>query len=205
MEEKKLLILDLDETLIYTSDETSNKQIRIAGNKQIRIAGRIIIFNRAYWIHERQHLRDFLEWCFDNFHIGFWTAASEDYAQEVLKYILPLGREPLFVYSSKKCTIHRSIGESAFDLKEYKIKNLKKVFKKKFNNKLSFLKKDVLIVDDTAYTFCKNYGNAILIKAFEGFPDDELLHLRKYLDFLLQHHRDRWLHFDKRNWRQQLS
>lgn len=156
---EKLLILDLDETLIHASEQP------LARNADFRVG--------HFHIHERPHLRQFLAGCRDHFNVAIWTTAGEDYAEEILREIcadLPLA----FVWCRERCTPK---GEG-FDGEFSWIKDLKKV------KKLGWDLGHVLVVEDKPQNICRQYGNVIRIDPFEGDAEDrELLRL---LPFLLQ-------------------
>ena len=62
----------------------------------------------------------------------------------------------------------------------------------------------VIVVDDTARKHERNYGNLVLVRGWEGDEqDDELLHLRAYLETLVDLENVRAI--EKRRWRAQLQ
>lgn len=164
---KKLLILDIDNTLIY-----SHKDINVNHDFVLK-------FNDGdvYYVNKRPYLDEFLNYCKNNFRIGFWSAATENYVNEVLKHILG-DLKPELVWSEKRCTF--KIQQTFFEYTKVVYKKLKKVWKKK---DLNVSKKDVLILDDTYSTYKYNYGNAINIDRFFGEEDDiELLRIVDLLE-----------------------
>ena len=79
---KNLLILDLDETLVYAT----KKQVRPDNNS---VAG-------PYFVYFRPHLERFLKNLNEYYEIAVWTSSSSEYAQAVVD-ALPFVSEPRFV------------------------------------------------------------------------------------------------------------
>jgi TFIIF-interacting CTD phosphatase-like protein len=164
---KKLLILDLDNTLIYTHtfrDIYHDFVLKFEDNVY-------------YYVIKRPYLKEFLEYCNKNYRIAFWSAATEDYVQQVIKNIAP-NIDPVFVWSYEKCTVN--MYKSFYDNNLNIYKRLRKVWSSK---KYNASKKNVLILDDTPNTYSYNYGNAIYITKFFGVDDDdELIRIKELLE-----------------------
>ena len=185
---KKLLILDLDETLIH------------ATKKELSREHDFIIFD--YFIYKRPHLDSFLSKCHQNYKLAIWSSASDEYVNEVVKRIVPNEITLEFVWGRSKCTPRRATEEDYFrdsyDNAHYHYtKQLKKVKKKGFHLDRT------LIVDDTPEKVKDNFGNAIYPKAFLGDLDDsELLLLCDYLKHINQFENVKRI--EKRNWRRKV-
>lgn len=187
MENKILLILDLDETLIHATSQ----KIRDDFDFQVY----------HYFVHKRPYLDEFIKICSENFLLAVWSSASDDYVAEIVKKIFPQNIKLEFIWGRSRCTpiISPQIDEygnynldtsSHYDY----AKLLKKVKKRGFN-----LEK-VLIVDDTRTKVMNSYGNAIYPKEYKGeLEDTELQHLAKYLLTLQNEENLRTL--EKRFWR----
>ena len=174
----KVLILDLDETLIYSTEKV------ISHNEDFRFG--------SYFIYKRPGLEHFLLRVNSLFRVAVWTASSEDYAFEVIKNIFPNSINLEFVFTQKRCNF-RYNPETG---KTQVIKPLKKVRRR------GFPISKIIIVDDLPETFQQNYGNAILVRKFDGAKtDEELLLLLGYLETIVPVEDIRIL--DKRNWRYQ--
>jgi len=186
MQEKMLLILDLDETLIHATAE----RIRDDFNLQVY----------HYYIYLRPGLATFLTQCVEYFTLAIWSSASDDHMASV-KQAFPDHVTPAFVWARSRCTRFRLPGldEQGFDSldcsTQYEFaKRLKKVVRQGFDLKRT------LIVDDTPEKVRQNYGNAIYIKPYVGAPDDrELASLPDYLLTLKDAENVRGI--EKRNWR----
>jgi len=116
-----LIILDLDETLIYASKKSDLEK------------GGFEVLN--YRVSIRPHLNSFLEYLKENFKIAVWSSATEDFVSEIVKRIFPEDFELEFVWSRDKCTYkpNHEIAESVgyFDYYSHYdfIKNHRKVRK----------------------------------------------------------------------------
>lgn len=180
---KPLLILDLDHTLIHMQKYRVSPKILEKKIRKYHIGGRI---------HKRPHLNSFLRFCFQHFETAVWSAGTKDYVDDVVSQIFTIEqREKLvFIYSRDRCT------QSPENLN---VKNLKKVFRRKFNG-IRYNRNRTLIVDDNPDTYCHNIGNAIPIPPFHcGSSDTFLMFLQDYLLELLKAPSS-WCHTNKMGW-----
>jgi RNA polymerase II subunit A small phosphatase-like protein len=176
---KNLLILDLDETLVYATE----KEIRPDYNS---VAD-------PYFVFFRPHVERFLKNLNEYYEIAVWTSSSSEYAQAVVG-ALPFVSNPRFVWSRKRCT---QVYDS--EARKYRfIKDLKKIKKRGYDlNK-------VLVVDDSPKKLYRSYGNHIHIKPYFGdLEDNELLLLEEYLISIADSQTVRSM--EKRFWRTQRS
>lgn len=185
MVEKPLLILDLDETLVFA---TETPLVRAA---DFRVA--------EYHVYKRPHLAEFLASVFDAFDVAVWSSASDAYVESVVDHIFPDRGELKFVWGRSKTT-RKTFPDADGRVDHYDprhveyIKPLKKVQRKGWSLER------ILIIDDTPRKSMLNYGNAIYCRMFEGgLPDDELLLLLKYLQRIKDQENFRSL--EKRGWR----
>ena len=184
---KILLILDLDETLIHATDQ------KLEGEPDFSIFD--------YLVYKRPYLQEFLNHIKDDFLIAIWSSASDDYVEAVVKKIIPIDLRLEFVWGRSRCSYRRNIMIDEYGYYDpdpsnhhYYIKPLKKLKKQGYNLKR------ILIVDDSPHKSKDNYGNAIYPKAFTGDPNDmELKFLAKYLTSLKNRKNVRLI--EKRNWR----
>lgn len=101
---KKLVILDLDQTLIHS---LNIKRIDIKEAFSIRLA------NETFYVYTRSYLRQFIDGLRKNiqekpgvFKVAIWTAAQRDYAIKLMNVIWPQWRhEILFLRSYEHCTV----------------------------------------------------------------------------------------------------
>jgi hydroxymethylpyrimidine pyrophosphatase-like HAD family hydrolase len=175
----KLIILDIDGTLISSNSSEHN----------------III---------RPHLKEFLGYLFENIeHVAIWTAAGKiwcDIVYEYIKNFIPNKKNFLFKWSEERCTrvIHNDdIYNGNFYAQQIIFKKLAKVFRKYKN--ININKYNTIIIDDNPLTYKSNYGNAIPIYEFQNNSnDDYLLKLCTYLNYLNLQENQRTI--EKRNW-----
>ena len=124
----------------------------------------------------------FMKWCFESekdFDIGFWTAASKDYAEPVIRDLCGKNFERLaFVWYGDRCT-HVS------PLKIYKeqqrdkqsaifsddfiqltsgttimIKDLSRIWHNALGKRRGYRRTSTIVLDDNPVTYARNYGNA---------------------------------------------
>lgn len=186
-----LLILDLDETLIHTT-ETPLEGVRED----------FVLFGR-YYVYKRPFLSEFLEICKHYFDIAIWSSATSSYVNKLVKKIFPDDISLNFIWSRKKCTfgtypanyfINNGLAVDHYHMPRVWFKKLKKV------KKLGYSLDQVLMVDNSPEKLFYNYGNAVYIDDFMGDTNDiELMYLSKYLPTLQAVENVR--NIEKRGWR----
>jgi len=209
---KNHIIFDLDETLIQTrfldsstdtSDSSSdmeqisnisqNRNQVVTPNKDLKYTiGKILYGDRKdqYIIYHRPYLKKILDYCYKNYNVSIWTAATQDYCKMVLNSILTKEQ-----YNKTKIIFARK------GFREFKVVDVRnrKIQKTKFvdgdfSKNLSYLwnhpkyKKFVsinssFIVDDKILVKHENKENGILILPWNYYnlDDDKLLKLLKWL------------------------
>ncbi len=180
MMKDKLLILDLDETLIFSSlTKLSFPEDFLVGE---------------YFVYKRPGLENFLEFIQANYQLAIWSSSSSDYAQSIVEDIFVHSDILKFLWARERC-----VSKVDLDSREqYWIKDLKKV------KKLGFDLEKVLVIDDSPEKLQRNYGNHIPVTPFKGdSKDNELLKLIIYLDKLKSLDSVRTI--EKRNWRFSIS
>ncbi|WP_034160609.1 NIF family HAD-type phosphatase [Sphingomonas sp. ERG5] len=184
---KLLLILDLDETLIYATEKPLDRPADFS------VYG--------YHVYRRPHLDAFLAECARHFDLAVWSSASDDYVRAVVDRIFPDPAALHFVWGRSKATLRRvSPYDDGYMLDPWDhlhyVKPLAKVKKR-------WPLQRVLILDDTPQKCVRNYGNAIYPRVFEGAEDDtELSLLARYLPTLKDEANVRTI--EKRRWREGL-
>ncbi len=175
---KPLLILDLDETLIYSSLK------KLPDSEHLQY----ILWNN-YYIHKRPFLQKFLVEINGYYNLAVWTSAGDEYAEQIIDFIGGQNLKLEFLWTRKKCTLKRDLETGNY----YFLKNLKKVFK------LGYCKEKVLIVDDTPDNLNQQYGNYIRMQPFQGDKNDrELFKLLNYLKSIVNEENFRII--EKRGW-----
>lgn len=181
---RKLLILDLDETLIH-SEYVPDSESHLVDFDFMMDYDK----GSYYYTKKRPFLDKFLTYAFENFDVAVWTAAGETYANLVLQNIGVDKSNLKFFYTKENCTIKVDYVCSQY----YGVKNLQKLRKKGYDLD------QVLIVDDVQKTAVNNYGNLILIKPFtDDTQDTELLKLISYLETIKDSSNVRRI--EKRGW-----
>jgi carboxy-terminal domain RNA polymerase II polypeptide A small phosphatase len=164
-QEKALLILDLDETLIHSclSDRGRPSDLNIYD----------------YFVYKRPYLNTFLQEMFKYYKIAVWSTGSDDYVNLIVNAIKPEDCNFKFIWGRthcKYCNAETILKTTANIAGIDYVKPLKKVKRKGYSLER------MLIVDDSPYKLADNYGNAIYIKPYMGELDDlELLKLTQYL------------------------
>ncbi len=150
---RKLLVLDLDSTLIWSDfKETINYDFTIW------------VANCCIWIKTRPNLSIFLDYCFSHYDVGVWSAATREYVLKVVNYIFR-GKSLKFIMSGERCTQHFWYDKLNHQYTNIVLKKLVKIWNVK---KWHYRKHNTLILDDNNETYLKNRGNAIPINAYLG-------------------------------------
>lgn len=146
---KKLLILDLDETLVHATVEPLNYACDFLFSK--------------YHIYKRPHLSVFLDFCKEHYEVAIWTASSEVYADAVTKELFSENYPLKFVWSVKRCVQKEDPITNGY----LYIKDLRKA------RKFGYDVEDILMVDDTAQKVKRQPRSHMHVEPFEGRRDDE--------------------------------
>lgn len=146
--EKKLLVLDLDETLIFSVKERLNYP-------------ESFIYN-GYHIYLRPNLSWFLNNIKSYYKIGIWSVADDEYVEHIVKKIIPKNIDLEFIWSKSW------MSPDSFDGKQY----IKKMNELKH---LGYNLDELVLVDDNKKNTSINLPNSILIKQFKGDVGDKEL------------------------------
>jgi TFIIF-interacting CTD phosphatase-like protein len=173
---KKLLILDLDETVVFATEQ------KLARDEDFRVA--------EYFVYKRPGLDRFISFAFEHFNLAVWTASGSAYADAVINRVFGGVEQLEFARSRQRCT-WRTHPELRIG---YWIKDLKKV------RRLGHPPNNVVIVDDSSRKLERSYGNHVPMLPFHGdAADNELENLEHYLLWLKRVPDVRSV--DKRSWR----
>lgn len=176
--DRPLLILDLDETLVFAADQPVETPCDFTVG--------------PYHVYKRPFLQQFLGTVQSAYDLAIWSSSTADYVAAMVRAILPPKISLQFQWSRLRCT-HRYHPERQ---NTYWVKDLKKV------KRLGYDLCRVLIVDDSPEKLERNNGNAVYVKPFEGDPtDQEIQHLGPYLLGLADQLDFRAV--EKRGWRSQ--
>lgn len=172
----KLLVLDLDETLVHA------RETRLPHEPHFGVG--------PYAVYERPGVRDFIAHVLGRFEVGVWTSSGEQYAAAVVDHLFPPG-SLRFVWASSRCTLVRDwqTGGHQWAKKLHKLKAK------------GYRLESIIAVDDTPAKYAANFGNLVTVREFLGDPaDTELPLLSRYLDRLALVPNVRAV--EKRGWRE---
>lgn len=166
---KKLLLLDLDETLVRTSFDydTNISQVSFLDKKYIKFydseENKII----SMTVFFRPGVNDFIKTLSAYYEIGLFTAAHKEYADAVLSVLDHENQ-----YFSR-----RFYREDCIKVGRSYVKDLTIV-----NHSLS----EVVLVDNSLFSLCNQLSNCVLIYSFyDDHNDIELFNIQSYLiDYL---------------------
>jgi TFIIF-interacting CTD phosphatase-like protein len=195
---KKTLVLDLDETLVYSyytkDNPNGHSDYSFVCNDGTKIS---VIY--------RPHLTNFIKYAKSNFNIIVWTSATKDYAQQVIDHLFGKGT-PLITGNDhnkgyflrhfhlddftnmpkqlnlmiKATTYWKKVDLNSLVDKRLDVKPLRKIVKQ-YDVDI----RDIIAIDNDPYKFYNSYGNYWFIPDFNGdnLKDDYLL---KFIDLLDQ-------------------
>ena len=154
-QDKPLLILDLDETLIHSDLEMKFEK----HDKYLEISTGVIPLNI------RPHIYDFLDYCLEYFEIAIYTASCSDYADPIIDYIENEKGKKYFKYRfyREHCIYYKSLF-----LKDLSI----------FGKPMS----QIIIIDNCLFSFAHYLDNGVLITSY--YEDEEDLDLLSIIEFL---------------------
>lgn len=174
----KLLVLDLDETLICTVEQA------LEYPPDFRVG--------PFFVYKRPFVSEFLAVCQGWFEVAVWTSASPSYAARIVEALFSYA--PVFVWASDRC----GRGYDPERGEQFSVKNLRKVKQR------GYRLEQVIVVDDTAEKHQQNYGNLVRVREWTGdLEDTELLLLLSYLEKLRTAENIRTV--EKRQWRSGVS
>jgi carboxy-terminal domain RNA polymerase II polypeptide A small phosphatase len=180
MDNRMLLVLDLDETLLHATETPLAHEARHVVP--------------PYFLYFRPGLSQFIDQVSQLFRLAVWTSSSPAYARAVCTLIFQDSTPLEFVWASDRCTPTRNFEIDAW----CKAKPLKKLKRRGYDLAR------VLVVDDSPEKHTRNYGNLVQVAPFMGDRnDDELSHLAVYLKQLATLPDVR--RSEKRQWRQRLG
>ena len=167
---KKLLVLDLDETLIHSDVDFLLNQNKVKYDQILHFDSDEET-NVPLPIILRPGLHEFLSYARENFILVVYTAGYKEYADAILDFI-----EKDQQYFSLRLYRHHCI----FINPGLYVKNLR-VFEKQFSME------DVIIVDNSIYSFAAQLNNGILVNSFyDNKEDEDLFNLTNYLEIIKQ-------------------
>lgn len=172
----KLLILDLDETLVYAADEPLDRPADFGVG--------------TYHVYRRPFLAEFLATVSQWYTLAVWTSAGTAYGSGIVQAIFPPTLALAFVWYGPRCTMRLDLETRDY----YHIKNLRKVKRE------GYALEHVVMLDDSSEKLERNYGNHLRLNAFFGDrADTELRDVLPFLNYLRTVENVRAI--EKRTWR----
>ena len=152
-QEKQLLVLGMDRTLMYAG------ALPLAREPDFKLLD--------YFAYRRPHLHSFLREAFARFTVGIWSAAPPNYTRMALRELLPAEAEPLFVWDATRCSDEYDPDSCSC----VSIRRLRKL--KTFGYDLS----RIVLIDDRQECMHLNFSNMVPIRPYFGAPEDDELEL----------------------------
>ncbi|OUM69693.1 hypothetical protein PIROE2DRAFT_37912 [Piromyces sp. E2] len=157
--EKKVLVLDLDETLIHSTSRGSRNHdymIEVLLDKHICL----------YYVYKRPYVDSFLKKVSEWYKVVVFTASLKEYADPVIDYLDPEKKIFSKRYFRESCQFRNGI----------------------YMKDLQIIEKDlskICLVDNSSFSYEINKENGIPIETWINDPKDrELLNLLPFLDAL---------------------
>jgi len=158
---KKTLILDLDETLIHSNFENFKNNDK---GKLLEFTHQNVIYTFELFV--RPGLQDFLHNMSKSFEIFIFTASKREYADRVLDHIDP----------DKKYISHCFYREDCIGIKD-------KIFVKDLSILSNRSLENIIMLDNSMYSFLNQLTNGVLITSFYDNPEDtDLYNVMGYLE-----------------------
>lgn len=144
---KKLLCLDLDNTLIYASSKPfANYQVIVDGD----------------FMAVRPGLTEFLDRMEPSFDFMIWSISGEKYVKAMLNVMWPKEHELKAIYTGEQARLRIEQGQG---IPTYK--DLHKIYRR-----LPYDKSQIIALDDRPISYARSYGNLVQIQPFFGDPGD---------------------------------
>jgi TFIIF-interacting CTD phosphatase-like protein len=187
----KIIVLDLDETLVHTMDnyESLIKLNILCDPSCYDIKKRTILLRTVdcvykkgtgvienMWSVKRPYLDVFLKFCFEYFdYVIVWSAGVRRYVRAIVENIFKDIGTPHIVYSREKCDSNENVSN---------YKPLNKLMEENRDYLKNMSLENTFVIDDRSSTFIKNVENGILIP--EYCPEANTDEIRKQDTALLE-------------------
>jgi len=179
-DKKKLVLLDLDNTLICAED--LNAPFDLSKMEKARQTFKTVRMQDYYDIFERPHLQKFLDYLFKHFKVGVWTASSKEYAIFIVKHFIT---HPNNEHKQERhidlflCSYHCNVSKKFF---KGTPKDLHLISDKWQLEDIQ----NLLLIDDLEELAKPQPDNVIVVKPFmydrdDAYNDTELLKTKKKL------------------------
>jgi TFIIF-interacting CTD phosphatase-like protein len=176
-QKKPLLVLDLDNTLIYCHEKPYREAQLTTPHGHVSFRDGLIEFIKEVSI---------------DYDLLVWSNSGPEYVKDMLSLFWPNEVPLVDVFFSTDSRIKASEG-MGFPF----FKDMKAICKRHPEYNLS----KIVGVDDKPETYSANYGNVIAVHPFTGEPDNELQQLSGFLKSLCK--KENFRKIEKRYWRSQ--
>lgn len=173
--ERPLLVLDLDNTLIYCSDHYFPESQMSTCHGYLSV---------------RNGVSDFIERAYKSYDLMVWSNSGPRYVDDILAMIWPSKIPMVDTFYS---TNSRIKGENGMGIPFFK--DMRKISKKHPQYPIE----RILGIDDLPKTYSQNYGNLVAVRAFTGTQDDELPRLSEFIEKISS--KPNFRKIEKRHWR----
>ena len=125
-----------------------------------------------FYVYERPHMREFIEWVHTRFEVGVWSSANFRNTTNLVDYVWGEHKNKIaFVWGQERCS-DVGIAPSSTSTRPMFLKELKHVWKLKRNTGLShFNKTNTLLIDDSPYKAIRNPAHTAIHPC--GFTTDD--------------------------------
>lgn len=180
---KKILILDLDETLIHSLSRGSPRSFNTSAGEPKMIEIKLNNIASLYFVHKRPFCDFFLQQISQWYELQIFTASVKEYADPIIDW---LEQDIIAYYQKKTKTVHEKIFTKRYYRNDctYRpgvgyIKDLSK-----FVTKVDELR-NMIIIDNSPVSYALHEDNAIMIEGWINDQSDrDLLHLLPLLHSL---------------------
>jgi hypothetical protein len=148
----------------------------------------------SFYVYERPHMREFIEWVHEHFEVGIWSSATERNTKKLVEYVWGEHLHKVaFIWGQERCS-NIGVAPSSTQKHPMFLKELRHVWKMKKNTGLSrFNLTNTLLIDDSPYKAIRNPKfTAIHPRGFtvDDMETDRMLSetgaLRDYLERMLK-------------------
>ncbi|MBX9636017.1 MAG: HAD family hydrolase [Nitrosomonas sp.] len=178
---KKLLILDMNNVLVYRAFKYAQEQ---EDPETVQYNGSATLLGGKFWTWKRPHLDSFLTYCFDNFTVAVWSSARGENVKDLLDFVFTENQKQqlLFFWDQSHCT---TIAAADGGKKPLFLKELKHVW----DAFPQYNQDDTILVDDSEEKMRENPAKTRgIIKAWT-FGNDKRPEDDRELQDIIEEHR----------------
>jgi carboxy-terminal domain RNA polymerase II polypeptide A small phosphatase len=180
-----LLVLDLDETLIYsesTGIKQSRQQYYSDGNIEIKNIKYVEVDGYLFKVYKRPFLDIFLNYAEKYFKLAIFSRGGKKYVDSIVNQLWP--NKFQFVLSGERCTHRNHTGFVSLMSEELIVKKLSKIWKTRAAKNMKLDRYNTICIDDNPKNGVLNRGNIWTICPWENNDpcDTWLLTARRILN-----------------------